>query len=135
MSKNPKVSKVFEELKDIEDPEMYIVIYANNSRLGGDFANMPSWSTMPYMDYEVKDLSSPSPTAPNIVRLDIELPPPSEGKKLEESEEKEICQTATRKKSTLPVGRSQSGQVHQDSITSTTKKSEKKSARAKVKDK
>lgn len=121
MGKNPSVKKVFEELQDIV-PEQYIVLYGDGVRVGGDFANTPSWSTSPYMDCEVLDISAPSETDSNIIRLEIKIP-----KKKEEREEKELWDTATKKQNTLPTEKLQNGQVRPERTTQTTKKSVKPS--------
>lgn len=117
MGNNPSVKKVFEELQDIV-PEQYIVLYNDGARVGGDFANNPSWCTIPYMECEVLDISSPSETDSNIIKLEISLP---------KKEEKESWDTATKKQNTLPVEKSQSGQALPEQTTQTTKKSEEKS--------
>ena len=113
MGKNPSVKKVFEELQDIV-PEQYIVLYGEGARVGGDFANTPSWSTIPYMECEVLDISAPSETDSNIIRLEIQIP---------KKEDKELWDTVTKKQNTLPTEKSQNGQVHPVRTTSTTKKS------------
>lgn len=119
MGKNPSVKKVFEELQDIV-PEQYIVLYGEGARVGGDFANTPSWSTVPYMECDVLDISAPSETDSNIIRLEIKIPK-------EEREDKELWDTATKKQNTLPTEKSQNGQVHPERTTRTTKKSVKPS--------
>lgn len=113
MGKNPSVKKVFEELQDIV-PEQYIVLYEDGARLGGDFANTPSWSTIPYMECEVLDISAPSETDSNIIRLEIQIP---------KKEDKELWDTVTKKQNTLPTEKSQNGQARPERTTRTTKKS------------
>lgn len=117
MGKNPSVKKVFEELQDIV-PEQYIVLYGDGARVGGDFANTPSWSTIPYMECEVLDISTSSETDSNIIKLEIQIP---------KKEDKELWDTVTKKQNTLPTEKSQNGQVHPEQTTSTTKKSAKPS--------
>jgi len=117
MGKNPSVKKVFEELQDIV-PEQYIVLYGDGVRVGGDFAGTPNWSTLPYMECEVLDISAPSETDSNIIRLEIKIP---------KKEDKELWDTVTKKQNTLPTEKSQNGQVRPEQTTSTTKKSEKPS--------
>ena len=113
MGKNPSVKKVFEELQDIV-PEQYIVLYGDGARIGGDFANTPSWSTIPYMECEVLDISTSSETDSNIIRLEIQIP---------KKEDKELWDTATKKQNTLQTEKSQNGQVRPERTTRTTKKS------------
>ena len=117
MGDNPSVKKVFEELKDIV-PEQYIVLYNDGARVGGDFASTPNWSASPYMECEVLDISAPSETDSNIIRLEISLP---------KKEEKELWDTVTKKQNTLQAEKSQSGQALPERTTPTTKKSEEKS--------
>ena len=113
MGKNPSVKKVFEDLQDIV-PEQYIVLYGDGARIGGDFANTPSWSTIPYMECEVLDISTSSETDSNIIRLEIQIP---------KKEDKELWDTATKKQNTLQTEKSQNGQVRPERTTRTTKKS------------